>query len=477
MSATFFTLSNGAKRRKTSHNSTSQICVQAGSATEAGPTPTLPNPLSDARTPGWDSDVAACMAEHTTEMEENILINIELSDADALMERADEYIAANLDDFPEEDANDSLAQFATKMARNSITDSTRSSHVRIIKAFIIFHLRRNRNWDPRQINEDTPRDVTLYIAQKCGPMTEGYEGRKFSTAVSTRAALTLWYRSLRPHESLNEWRLDEGSNTWRGLPTRSPFVSRFMLGLEKTKAKAGEISHSARAMRLEDMHRLYEQCIKKPSDTLKAAKSARDRAGAMQEQRAGVVRYAAYLIAWLMLLRVDEVVNLEFENIEHIPAERKYFDVKPKTRKTAQTGVGHGWRLHANDSDPRICPMRALIRLAMVYKSSGIQWSGPMFLQVAASGAIQQDRPLTSSVLSRALSRDLQNLGYSTWALYGTHSFRRGGCQYRVEVQKWPIARVATWGGWSLLEATTMFRYFYSPDDNHELMYDYDRNY
>jgi hypothetical protein len=32
---------------------------------------------------------------------------------------------------------------------------------------------------------------------------------------------------------------------------------------------------------------------------------------------------------------------------------------------------------------------------------------------------------------------------------------------------------VAAWGGWSQLEAVTMFRYFYSPNDNHEFMSDY----
>ncbi|KAK7034807.1 hypothetical protein R3P38DRAFT_2518688 [Favolaschia claudopus] len=65
--------------------------------------------------------------------------------------------------------------------------------------------------------------------------------------------------------------------------------------------------------------------------------------------------------------------------------------------------------------------------------------------------------------LSRALARDLQGLGYSTWVLYGTHSFRRGGCQYRIKVKRWSADMVAAWGGWSQVEAVTMFRYFYSP--------------
>nr|GAT42317.1 predicted protein [Mycena chlorophos] len=449
------------------------------------------------RVEDWDKTVAAGACPDATEEEERIVVETDLGDFDDIMDRVEDIMNSTMNEFPDGDADDPLARMAHAIAKQSITDSTRQNHLHIIKAYILFHLRRDSKWNPTLVTEKTPRDITMYIAQKCGPVSEGYEGRKFSTAVSTRAALTLWYRSLRPNESLNEWRFDEVTEIWsvslidlahewllmdillldrRGLPTRSPFVARFMVGLEKTKAKSGEISHSARALRLEDMHRLYERCIAIPANDLANAKTDRERDIATQAYRSGVIRYAAYLLAWLMLLRVDEVVNLEFENVDHIPKERKYFDVRPKTRKTAQTGVGHPWRLHGNDKDPRICPVRAMMRLAMVYDSSGVAWSGPMFLQVTAAGAIDQARPLTSSVLSRGLTKDLQKLGYGAWALYGTHSFRRGGCQYRVEVKGWPIAKVAAWGGWSLVEATTMFRYFYSPDDNHEMMHDYDRN-
>ena len=82
----------------------------------------------------------------------------------------------------------------------------------------------------------------------------------------------------------------------------------------------------------------------------------------------------------------------------------------------------------------------------------------------------------TSSMLSHALATDLQSIGNKSWALYGTHSFRRGGCQHRIKDNGWTADMVAAWGGWSQVEAVTMFRYFYSPNDNHEFMAEYDRN-
>ena len=74
------------------------------------------------------------------------------------------------------------------------------------------------------------------------------------------------------------------------------------------------------------------------------------------------------------------------------------------------------------------------------------------------------------------LATDLQTLGYKSWSMYGTHSFRRGGCQHRLRDQCWTPGMLAAWGGCSQHEATTMFHYFYSPNDNHECMVDYDRN-
>lgn len=53
----------------------------------------------------------------------------------------------------------------------------------------------------------------------------------------------------------------------------------------------------------------------------------------------------------------------------------------------------HAWTLHANDDDPKICPMWALIQLAVLY-GENITLSGPLFLKVNKNGAIMQDTPV-----------------------------------------------------------------------------------
>lgn len=107
------------------------------------------------------------------------------------------------------------------------------------------------------------------------------------------------------------------------------------------------------------------------------------------------------------MLRIDEVMSLDFESIDFIPGQSvsfnsapsllcssiraaSYFEIYLKTRKTAQTGVNHPWRLYARDSDPLICPVRALIRLAVLY-GEDTPVSGPLFHQVSRAGGVLHD--------------------------------------------------------------------------------------
>ncbi|TFY74555.1 hypothetical protein EWM64_g9459 [Hericium alpestre] len=149
-----------------------------------------------------------------------------------------------------------------------------------------------------------------------------------------------------------------------------------------------------------------------------------------------------------MLMRIDEVTNIDARDVHVIPGERQFFDIRLRVCKAQQTGVQHKWRLFANDDD----------------------------VKVSKQGAVLHGDAVKNSVLSRTLTSDLQALGYLSWPLYGTHSFRRGGCQHHIKNKGWTVDMVAAWGGWSQVEALTMFRYFYSPNDNHEHMSEYDRN-
>ncbi|KAJ7804170.1 hypothetical protein B0H14DRAFT_3486571 [Mycena olivaceomarginata] len=208
----------------------------------------------------------------TEEEIEEELCRHDLEEADSLLELVQDLVTQHLDDFSDNGIDDNASRYAAKMAKANITDGTRTGHLRILKHYFIFHLRRNKDWDANRVDEQTPWDIAAFITQKCGPVAED-TAYPYSTAVSTRAALTMWYWGLWPNESTAEWRLDPATNTWHRLPTRSRHVSQFMVGLEKTKAKSGEVSSSARALSLDDMHRLYDHVSTHPSRWLKSGQA------------------------------------------------------------------------------------------------------------------------------------------------------------------------------------------------------------
>lgn len=50
---------------------------------------------------------------------------------------------------------------------------------------------------------------------------------------------------------------------------------------------------------------------------------------------------------------------------------------------------------------------------------------------------------------------------------YGTHSFRRGGCQYLASCRRWVLRRICEWGGWSTeFTHMTIVKYLIGWNDN-----------
>jgi len=118
--------------------------------------------------------------------------------------------------------------------------------ISIIQTFVTYMLQRNPNWKP-DVTAQLPWVVHLFITKKCGPVADGCEGKKviishlsrllpyidyylqFATAVSTRAALTYFYKSLRPDESVTEWCVDKDTNQWYVLLTAQDSANSSLL--------------------------------------------------------------------------------------------------------------------------------------------------------------------------------------------------------------------------------------------------------
>jgi len=73
---------------------------------------------------------------------------------------------------------------------------------------------------------------------------------------------------------------------------------------------------------------------------------------------------------------------------------------------------------------------------------------------------------MTSQQFLEVFRNNLIDVGIDP-APYGTHSFRRGGCQYLAADRRWPLRRICDWGGWSTeFSNLTIVKYLISWNDN-----------
>lgn len=63
------------------------------------------------------------------------------------------------------------------------------------------------------------------------------------------------------------------------------------------------------------------------------------------------------------------------------------------------------------------------------------------------------------NVFLELFRNNILDVGIDPWP-YGTHSFRRGGCQWLAYGMRWSLQKICAWGGWSMdLSNATIFKY------------------
>lgn len=80
-----------------------------------------------------------------------------------------------------------------------------------------------------------------------------------------------------------------------------------------------------------------------------------------------------------------------------------------------------------------------------------------LFPNIGTNGVIRTTQPMTYDMLQLLLTKFCAGAaGTGVVKRYTTHSFRRGGAQYRFMFaplgQRWSLNRVRWWGGWAVGE-------------------------
>jgi hypothetical protein len=101
------------------------------------------------------------------------------------------------------------------------------------------------------------------------------------------------------------------------------------------------------------------------------------------------------------------------------------------------------------------------------YYRSNVKSKSPNGKQFGSDAMTRVNSPClqTSAAFLELFRNNLIDIGKDPWP-YGTHSFRRGGCQWLASGMRWDIRRICDWGGWSLdLQSPTILKYIMSWND------------
>ncbi|KAI0681806.1 hypothetical protein C8T65DRAFT_598035, partial [Cerioporus squamosus] len=295
----------------------------------------------------------------------------------------------------------------------------------------------------------------------------------YNTAQKMRAAIT--------HKYGRDFGL--GTQTWtedplfpgsfRGNPSLSTIVSQYMISLRRRKVRAGEIVTSARAINESTLKKMWEfnEAFPREASLRTISKQwKKDHPEYWGGYNSRCMLHLLDLNAFLCLLRYEEALHIQWHHISVEDYGQGKFKVRLELpfRKTHQNGGCLPFVLYPNSQKPWLCPVLALAKWAAICKRLSIPRKGYVFRKRIGFDSFNVDplEAMTSEAFLECFRNNMLDVGIDPRP-YGTHSFRRGGCQYLAMVLRWPFRNICTWGGWSdnLNSPGTIFKYLLSWTD------------
>ncbi|KAG1745320.1 hypothetical protein EDB19DRAFT_1849392 [Suillus lakei] len=335
---------------------------------------------------------------------------------------------------------------------------------------------------PSDISADYPKWIALWIMDKCDendictgkPKLLTVPRATYNNAQKMRAAIS--------HKFGRDYGL--GTQPWMenpaypgrfiGNPSLSVAVSQYMISLRRRKVHAGETVTSARAMDEPTLKALWVfNCAAERNEHMRIS---RKRKAEHPEDWGGflirMMLYLLYLVSFLCLLRFDEALRITWSDVTFQGGFRSTdFRVRLMLpfRKTHQQGGIAPFYLYANIHKPWMCPIRAFAVWWLLASQGNDCLDGYVFRKKMGSDGVSvtPTDAMSSESFLESFRNNLLDIGVDPRP-YGTHSFRRGGCQYLAMVLRWPFRNICTWGGWAenFDNPGTIFKYLLSWTDS-----------
>ncbi|KAJ7740061.1 hypothetical protein DFH07DRAFT_965548 [Mycena maculata] len=291
--------------------------------------------------------------------------------------------------------------------------------------------------------ETMPEWICAWIMHSCdtvqidGTQRPATEIRlSFSNAQKMRAAASWNFGQINDQGNVR-WQKNDVTQKWGGNPSVSRLVSQYMVSLKRRKVHAGETACSARAITPAMLETIYHYNNADGRTTVQPFGSTN--LGRWEGARARLLCFTAYLLAFTCLLRVDEVIQIRAHEIRKDPDSNAIILTLP-FRKTHQGGDVPPFYLYPlPEQDAHLCPVRAYCRWLVV---SGIR-EGPLFPKIGAGDQLMTDKnvSMSSAEFLEMFRNHLIDVDIDPYP-YGTHSFRRGGCQYLHRYRRWSIVEI-----------------------------------
>ncbi|KAJ7231739.1 hypothetical protein B0H12DRAFT_1205029 [Mycena haematopus] len=268
----------------------------------------------------------------------------------------------------------------------------------------------------------------------------------FANAQKMRAAAS-WNFGQVENQGNVPWRKSEVTEKWTGNPSVSPLVSQYMTSLKRRKAM------------LERMYDYMHENGRSEVQRLGAVKCRK-----WEGARARLLTWCAYLIAFHCLLRVDEVLKIQAHDIRIDLEDNEVLIVTLPFRKTHQDGKVEPFYLYPlPEEQAYLCPVRAYAEWICASEIS----NGYLCPKIGSGDRLITDKkePMSSADFLEMFRNHLLDVGIDPYP-YGTHSFRRGGCQYFHIHRRWLMRDICQWGGWSIeFSSLTIVKYLISSND------------
>ncbi|RDX46842.1 hypothetical protein OH76DRAFT_1419903 [Lentinus brumalis] len=253
-----------------------------------------------------------------------------------------------------------------------------------------------------------------------------------------------------------------------GNPSLSVVVSEYMISLRRRKVRTGEVVTSARAMDQATMKRLWTFNLSYPREAeTRPLKRGDQHSAKWAGYKTRQMLQLLYITSMTCLLRFEEALRIMWSDVEF--TERNGCPVVVLSlpfRKTHQVGDIQPFVLYPDDDRPWMCPVTAWARWWEICQEMHVEQYGFVFRSRRNGSdevSVLAESQMSSQTFLKCFRNNMADIGIDPRP-YGTHSFRRGGCQYLHTELRWPMQQICDWGGWAedFDNPTTIFRYLLS---------------